>query len=72
MKMRKVMLDVELMTKDRVVFAYCCVGVETQRNLYVKVDTDQYIEKPYIKIQKKDTKVYRLLYVPSTLILIEK
>lgn len=55
--MKKAMLDVELMSKDRVVFAYCCVGVETRRNLYVKVDTDQYVEKPYIKIQKKDTKV---------------
>lgn len=51
------MLDVELMTKDRVVFAYCCVGLETQRNLYVKVDNSQEVEKTYFKIRKNDTKV---------------
>ncbi len=51
------MLDVELITKDRVVFAYCCVGLETQRNLYVKVDNSQEVEKTYFKIRKNDTKV---------------
>lgn len=54
--MRKVMFDVVLMSKDRVAFAYCCVGLETRRSLYVKVDNDQSAEL-YLKIQKKDTKV---------------
>lgn len=81
--MRKVMLDVVYMCGGKVGFAVLCVGVETRRNIYVKVESVCDPEKKYLKVRKKDTKisncrstidfdVYREIEVPGSVGLMDK
>lgn len=81
--MRKALLEVEYMYDGEIGFAVLCVGFETRRNIYVKVESDCDSKKKYLKVRKKDTKisdcwsavdfdVYREIEVPGSVGLMDK